>query len=120
MKENELNIINTQDRDICILQIQGYLDAHTAPILENEIEQSINNGFVKILCDCSTLEYISSAGFGVFMEIIEELRWQGGDLKFTGLNSKLKNLFDLLGFNVLFEIEDDIEKLKSNFAKKAQ
>ena len=120
MKENKLTIINSQYDDIRILHIVGYLDAHTANILEKEIENSIKNGFSKILCDCEELEYISSAGFGVFMEFIEELRSNGGDLKFTRLNSKLKNLFDLLGFNVLFEIENDIEKLKSDFAKKVQ
>ncbi|HRS01749.1 MAG TPA: STAS domain-containing protein [Bacteroidota bacterium] len=120
MKENEITIITSKDDDISILQIIGFLDAHTANSLENAIEKLINEDNFKIICDCTELEYISSAGFGVFMEFIEELRANGGDLKFTGLNPKLKNLFELLGFNVLFEIEDDIKKLKSDFTKKAK
>ncbi|HOV92223.1 MAG TPA: STAS domain-containing protein [Candidatus Kapabacteria bacterium] len=120
MKENEITIITSRDDDISILQIIGFLDAHTANSLENAIGKLIREDNFKIICDCTEIEYISSAGFGVFMEFIEELRANGGDLKFTGLSPKLKNLFDLLGFNVLFEVNDDIEELKSNFTKEAK
>jgi anti-sigma B factor antagonist len=93
----------------------GYLDAHTAPDLEMAIRESISNGTSNILIDFEKLDYISSAGFGVFMEFIEEVRSIGGDIKMTGMSPKIRNLFELLGFNVLFEINDNRSELLMKF-----
>lgn len=96
----------------------GYLDAHTAPDLEMAIRESISKGSSKILIDFEKLDYISSAGFGVFMEFIEEVRAMGGDIKMTGMSPKIRNLFELLGFNVLFDINDNRNELLNKFLMK--
>lgn len=94
----------------------GYLDAHTAPDLEVAIRESIAKGSKNILIDFEKLDYISSAGFGVFMEFIEEIRVDGGDIKMTGMSPKILNLFELLGFNVLFDIDNNKNELINRFS----
>lgn len=94
----------------------GYLDAHTAPDLEVAIRESIAKGSKNILIDFEKLDYISSAGFGVFMEFIEEIRVDGGDIKMTGMSPKILNLFELLGFNVLFDIDNNKSELINRFS----
>jgi anti-sigma B factor antagonist len=59
------------------------------------------------------LVYISSAGLGVFMAFIEKIRENNGDIKLTTMNDKVYNIFDLLGFPLLYEIyksEDEAVK----------
>jgi len=93
-----------------ILDLQGELDAHTAAELEAAIQKCQKDNRVHILINGANLMYISSAGLGVFMAYIEEVREHGGDIKIAALQPKVYNVFDLLGFPMLFDIvesEDD-------------
>ena len=95
------------------LYLHGDLDAHTAPELENSIAGIIKTGLNKILVNFAELDYISSAGLGVFMAFIEEIRDSGGDIKLCSMRPKVFAVFDLLGFPLLFDIiEDEIIALK--------
>ncbi|NQV73202.1 STAS domain-containing protein [bacterium] len=91
---------------IQILDLKGELDAHTASELEAAIQKCQRDNLVHILINGSNLMYISSAGLGVFMAYIEEVREAGGDIKIAALQPKVFNVFDLLGFPMLFDIVD--------------
>ncbi len=101
--------------DVECLYLKGYLDAHTAPILENTIQDSLNNGNFKIIVNFGELDYISSAGLGVFMVFIEDIRKNGGDIKLANMNEKVFSVFDLLGFPMLFDIHKEENHLISSF-----
>ena len=101
-----------------VLELRGELDAHAASELEAAIQKCFQDEQYNIVVNGANLQYISSAGLGVFMAYIEELREQGGDIKIAALQPKVFNVFDLLGFPMLFEIVDTeaeaIEKFMSN------
>jgi anti-sigma B factor antagonist len=98
------------------------LDAHTAPELEDEISNFTNSSNYKLIVNFKELNYISSAGLGVFMAFIEEIRENDGDIKLTEMSEKVFSVFDLLGFPILFDIvETDelaLEKFKNGDLKK--
>jgi anti-sigma B factor antagonist len=99
--------------DVSVINLKGYLDAHTAPTLENNFTELIENSKYKIVVNFEDLAYISSAGLGVFMAYIESIREKKGDIKLTNMSDKVFNIFDLLGFPLLYEIyknEDDALK----------
>lgn len=105
-----------------ILALQGFLDAHTAPDFEKTIQQEFDGGNIRLIADCGELTYISSAGLGVFMSFIEEIRAQGGDLKICKLQPKVAQVFEILGFNSIFDIVPtvaDATKLFESSAKEA-
>lgn len=93
-----------ENGDISIINLKGYLDAHTAPTLENNFTELINDSKFKIVVNFEELAYISSAGLGVFMAYIENIRENKGDIKLTNMSDKVFNIFDLLGFPLLYEI----------------
>jgi anti-sigma B factor antagonist len=98
---------------VSVINLKGYLDAHTAPTLENNFTELIENSKYKIVVNFEDLAYISSAGLGVFMAYIESIREKKGDIKLTNMSDKVFNIFDLLGFPLLYEIyknEDDALK----------
>lgn len=101
--------------DIRILDLKGELDAHTAAELEAAIKQCQMDTCVKIIINGSDLMYISSAGLGVFMAYIEEIRESGGDIKIAALQPKVFNVFDLLGFPMLFDITDSEDEAVAIF-----
>ncbi len=102
--------------NVSIIYLNGYLDAHTAPQLETNFSELIDTNRFNIIVNFKELNYISSAGLGVFMAYIEKIRENEGDIKLTSMSDKVYNIFDLLGFPLLYEIfktEDDaINKFK--------
>ena len=101
---------------IQILDLQGDLDAHTAPDFEAAIKRCLENDNHNIVVHGTSLDYISSAGLGVFMAYIEEVRERGGDIKISALKPRVYNVFDLLGFPVLFDIVDTEEAAVDKFS----
>ncbi len=104
MNDN-LKINSVLKQDITCFYLAGQLDAHSAPLLEKEIENVITSNN-KLVFNLSNLDYISSAGLGVFMSFIQDIRENNGDIRFAELNEKVKNVMDLLGFNHIYDITD--------------
>lgn len=90
--------------DVSVICLKGYLDAHTAPEFENALQQLVDQNRVCIVVNLADLAYISSAGLGVFMGFIEDIRSKNGDIKIAEPTEKVFRVFDLLGFPVLYEI----------------
>lgn len=91
-------------KNVSVLYPKGYLDAHTAPDFEKALQQLVDEDRIRIVVNLSDLVYISSAGLGVFMGFIENIRKKKGDIKLAELSEKVFRVFDLLGFPVLYEI----------------
>ena len=108
--------IHQRDGDnVSVIELQGYLDAHTAPDLENALQKLIIEKKYNIVVNCRDLSYISSAGLGVFMAYVEDVRKNQGDIKLTNMTPKVYNVFDLLGFPVLYEIFKDEKEAVTKF-----
>ncbi|HRP01830.1 MAG TPA: STAS domain-containing protein [Candidatus Kapabacteria bacterium] len=104
---NKLEICFRSNEDITIIELIGFLDAHTAPEFENSLKNAIDDGIYKIIVNFKKLDYISSAGLGVLMAFIEDIRLKDGDIKLAELSDKVYAIFDLLGFPMLFDIDID-------------
>jgi anti-sigma B factor antagonist len=107
----------SSEADIVVLQLEGFLDAHTAPVFEQAIQSELDAGRVRLVVDGQTLTYISSAGLGVFMGFIEQIREQGGDLKICGLNPKVRQIFEILGFQAIYDMVDAVPDAIQRFAE---
>ena len=110
-------VLREDKSEISILRIKGFLDAHTAPKFEQAIQDLVNESQNNIIVSMSDLNYISSAGLGVFMGFIEEIREKGGDIKLCCMSPKVFKVFDLLGFPALYEIYDKDEEAIQKFNK---
>lgn len=117
MDQNQFEVIRQDHDDVSVLAIKGFLDAHTAPEFEFAIQELLKNKRYKMVVDFQELNYISSAGLGVFMGFIEEVRKNGGDIKLAQMNEKVFKIFDLLGFPNLYEIyksrDEAIQKFRT-------
>jgi anti-sigma B factor antagonist len=104
--------------EISVVYLKGFLDAHTASNLENTFSGLIDNNQYKIVVNFKDLSYISSAGLGVFMAFIEKVRENNGDIKLTTMSDKVFNIFDLLGFPLLYEIFNTEDEAVKKFEEK--
>jgi anti-sigma B factor antagonist len=105
--------------DVNILKVSGYLDTTTARDLETALNNLLDKGSYKIVLDLSGVTYISSAGWGIFIGEIKEIRNHGGDLKLAAMTGDVFEVFQLLEFQSILEAYPSIEEAKQAFAKKA-
>jgi anti-sigma B factor antagonist len=101
-----VHIKRLQEEGADIIAIIGEIDASSSIELDLAIAKSVGEGFKKILVDCSGLEYISSAGLGVFMSYIEELKDKNINLVLYGLKARVLNTFSILGLADLLNIRE--------------
>ncbi|NUO79525.1 STAS domain-containing protein [candidate division KSB1 bacterium] len=108
-------VMRGDNGEVSVLRLKGFLDAHTASDLERAVQKLLDEKRFKIIVNFKELTYISSAGLGVFMGFIEEVRSNGGDIKLTSMSPKIFRVFDLLGFPTLYEIRDEENQALQSF-----
>jgi anti-sigma B factor antagonist len=101
--------------DIAMLTVKGYVDTMTCSILLNRITEHLNNGTLQIIIDMAQVNYVSSAGWGVFVGEIKGIREQGGDLKIVQMTPEVYDVFEMLEFNKILSYYDSVEEAMNDF-----
>jgi len=99
-----MTISSNKENNLCVISIDGEIDASSSIDLDSKISESLKNGERKILVDCSNLKYISSAGLGVFMSYLEDFESQGIKIALYNMDDKVKSVFEILGLIDLISI----------------
>ena len=99
-----LKIEKNIENDHSVLSLIGEIDASNSVELDEMITDMVQGGVHNLLVDCSRLEYISSAGLGVFMSYLEEFQEKEIQLVIFGLKEKVFQVFNILGLDQLIKI----------------
>ncbi len=102
-------------RDIAMLTVKGYVDTMTCSILLNRMTENMNNGTLQIIIDMAQVNYVSSAGWGVFVGEIKGIRERGGDLKIVQMTPEVYDVFEMLEFNKILSYYDSVEEAINDF-----
>jgi anti-sigma B factor antagonist len=116
----KINVVvrsSAHNSDCTVVDVEGFLDAYTVAELEETFNQLMKEKKFKLIVNLGKLDYISSAGLGTFMGVIDEIRDNRGDIVLTNLSPKIYKVFDLLGFSELFQIVDDEPTAAAKFAQ---
>ena len=106
-----VEIKNELEDDIYFINVSGEIDASSSIHLDQSIDEATQR-YKKILIDCMALEYISSAGLGVFMSYINELEEKKIKMVIFGLSDKVRHVFQILGLDQLLKITETKEEAK--------
>lgn len=98
-----------------ILYPKGHLDAHSVEKFEKEILMVMGDGVFKIIVNCKDLNYISSAGMGIIMGYLDELRENNGDIKLSNVIDRVYEIFDLVGFTDIYDFMENEELALNKF-----
>lgn len=91
------------------LILTGYLDTYNSPEFQTHVNQLIDSGINRIIFNCNGLNYISSTGIGAFTAFLKNLKQKRGEMVLFGLQNKVLDVFQLLGFTKFFKIADDLD-----------
>ena len=84
-----------------LIRLTGRLDAAESPRAKSFLE-AVDRATV---VDFAELQYISSAGLGVLFAAQKRLMGSGGGLKLVNLNPHIREVFQIAGFDTIFQIE---------------
>jgi anti-sigma B factor antagonist len=101
---------------VAVVLPSGFINAHTVREFEAALEKQVEEGRYTLLLNCRDLNYISSAGLGAIMGLIETVREQGGDILLSNLQENVFAIFDTLGFTQLYRVFADEEQALSAVA----
>ena len=108
-----VNITTDSKNEVHTIAIDGEVDASSSIFLDDAIGNALEEDWKKLIIDCSKLNYISSAGLGVFMSYLEEINAREIKLVIFGLNEKVHNVFQILGLDQLLAIVESEEEAKT-------
>ncbi len=103
------------EHDITVIAFSGNLETNTAPDAEEEINALIEKGAKKILINFENLGYISSSGLRLLLMTGKQLQSREGSLRICNMNITVKEVFDMSGFAMLFNIFETESEAMSGF-----
>ena len=105
-----IDIKKEQQNNYLLISVEGDADASSAINLDKVIREAFDENHRNILIDCTNLNYISSAGLGVFMSYIEEISSNSMNFMLFGLSDKVLKVFAILGLDQLLTIKENREE----------
>lgn len=102
--------LTTEDlgNGIFVLKVAGYLDAHTFEEFDNAINDLYDADNYKVIVDMAGVDYISSAGCGVFIGALGTAMENGGNIVPAAPSENVREVFDLLGLGQVLSIVDSV------------
>lgn len=116
MQGIEISVTNVGTRrDIALFRVKGYIDTQTCAEMLARITSVLRQGTFHLIVDMSQVNYVSSAGWGVFVGEIKGIRENGGDLKIVEMTPEVYDVFEMLEFNRILEYYDSLEEAIDDF-----
>ncbi len=104
---------------VAVIKVGGYIDTTTSSELERSLTSLIKKEQYRIIVDLADVDYISSAGWGIFISEIKGIKQNRGDLKLVKMIPEVYEVFELLEFHYILKAYDTLEEAVDAFVKES-
>jgi anti-sigma B factor antagonist len=102
-------------KDVFILRVDGSVDTLTADELDMVIGTLVRQDRNRLVIDLGGATYVSSAGWGIFISRLREVREGGGDLKLARMVPVVRDVYDLLELDGVLLHFDHLDAAEAHF-----
>lgn len=99
------------------IYLSGYIDTYNSSFFQKKVSQIIEAGFINLIFNCSSLNYVSSTGIGSFTVFLKMVKPKGGDVVLLEIQPKVYEVFQLLGFSQFFNIKNTADEAIAFFSE---
>lgn len=89
---------------VWMIKAHGRLDQNSTPELEQTLNDLLEQGHYRFIVNFNEATYINSGGLRCLVSAWRRAQKQDGDIVLCGLNSRLEEIFSLVGFDRVFRI----------------
>lgn len=104
-----------ESNTVKVLSLEGALNSKTAKETENRLNQLIMGGNNRLVVNLNDVHYIASAGLRVFLMANKLIKKKNGSLNLCCLNNTVSEVFEISGFNMIFNIFDSEKEAIEGF-----
>lgn len=100
-----MTVEKKKNNDTITVIITGSVDANTSPELRDEILGELDD-VMCLIFDMKDMDYISSAGLRVLLEVYQILEEKDGRVIIENVREELHDIFELTGFSDYMEFRN--------------
>lgn len=98
-----------QEGTSAVVTPAGELDHHTADVLREPLYGCLQNGFSRLVVDCSRLEFCDSTGLNVLLGARLKAEAAGGGVHLARMLPVVARVFEITGADAVFAIHETLD-----------
>jgi len=102
-------------RAVSEIRVDGVIDTLTASEFEEVLDALVRRGRYRVIVDLAGVDYISSAGWGIFISHIRDVRNNSGDIKLANMIPNVHEIYELLEFDNVLKAFRSLDDARSDF-----
>lgn len=110
-----MNITERVENDVTVIVLGGRIDTQGAIEMDEALQATVAQGKHKMVLDMAEVNYISSAGLRTLADVLTKNKQANGDLKLAALNSRVRRVLEVIGFDNFFSIHETVQDAIADF-----
>jgi anti-sigma B factor antagonist len=110
-----MNVTTLLDPGITRVELQGSIDGKTAPQIREELSAALPQ-VQKLIIDMSRVDYLSSAGLRLLLQLYREITARKGKLVLVRVSPEIRTVMSHTGFLSFFTLAETQQEALLAFA----
>lgn len=106
----DLNVSTRQQDDHVVVATTGEIDLHTAPRLQADLAELMQDGSARLIVDLSGVEFCDSTGVNVLLAAMRRAHEQGGSLSLVSPQAAVRKVLGITGLDSVFPVRESVEE----------
>lgn len=119
-KRRLIEAVEVTEEGIHIVRLMKVFDASSLDEFEKVLAYLLSRNHYRIVVDLTSVEFISSAGWGAFTAELRRVRDNGGDIRLAGMNPDVLDVFLLLELDSFINAYDTVDDAILSFDAAAE
>jgi anti-sigma B factor antagonist len=114
-----IRLANVPTVDRClVMHCSGWLDLYNYNQFQKRVARAIEAGFTRLIFDLHAVSYLSSLPIGGLVTILRSVRTRDGDMVLQGVQPRVCEVLQLLGFCQFFTLTRTLEDSVAHFNRR--
>ena len=108
--------LNIEDKGKAkVVKLEGKLDVNLSVSIESELDALTESGSINLILEISKVEYLSSSGIRVFINMMRKIKDKNGRLVLASVPDVIKKILKTVDLEDLFEVFDSVDDALATF-----
>jgi anti-sigma B factor antagonist len=110
-----MEIQSERHQQTLVISLAGSLDALTAIQAQDAIGTQLNGGEQQVVLDLGRVDFMSSSGIRILLELLKRSRGTGGDLRLAATQPGVQRTLEISGLARLLKMYPSVEEAVRSF-----